>query len=291
MQSIYKKSTCCAQCGNTQLNEILDLHDVPLAGFFPDKTQLHEHCIYPLKLMICPDCKLVQTDSCINPDTLFKDYRYMSSIGLSNHFKDLAVLINNKYDIKNKQILEIGCNDGALLQPLSDIGAIATGVDPSTNICKITKAKGLNVINTYFSYDNFNTIQHKNTYDLVLSNNAFAHIIDVNDVVKGIHNVLKSDGHFIFEVHYLKNLIDENQWDNVYHEHIYYYSITALHNLFDKFNMTVIDFEEIPIHAGSIRVTVQNSKTKLPIKITNRINDELNNICNLNYLENYNQQV
>ena len=116
MQSIYKKSTCCAQCGNTQLNEILDLHDVPLAGFFPDKTQLHEHCIYPLKLMICPDCKLVQTDSCINPDTLFKDYRYMSSIGLSNHFKDLAVLINNKYDIKNKQILESGvtpekCNE------------------------------------------------------------------------------------------------------------------------------------------------------------------------------------
>jgi len=291
MKSIYKKTICCASCNNPQLNEILDLHDVPLAGFFPSETDIHEQCIYPLKLMICPSCKLVQTDSCINPDTLFKDYRYMSSIGLSNHFKDLAMLIDSRYDIKNKQILEIGCNDGALLEPLSNIGAIATGVDPSANICKITKAKGLNVINSYFSYDNFNTSQHKNTYDLVLSNNAFAHIIDVTDVVKGIKNVLKSDGHFIFEVHYLKNLIDENQWDNVYHEHIYYYSITALHNLFHKFNMTVIDFEDIPILSRSIRVIVQNTKTKLPTKITDRINDESNNICNLEYLQNYNQQV
>ena len=83
-------------------------------------------------------------------------------------------------------------------------------------------------------------------------------------VVKGIRHVLKPNGDFVFEVHYLKNLIDESQWDNIYHEHIYYYSITALHNLFKQYDMTVIDFEEIPIHAGSIRVTGKNAKLDMP---------------------------
>ena len=156
---------------------------------------------------------------------------------------------------------------------------------------KLAIEKGLKVYNTYFNYKDFSGDSWKDKYDLVLSNNAFAHIIDVRDVVKGIKHVLKPGGDFIFEVHYLKSLIDEHQWDNIYHEHIYYYSITTLQNLFAQYNMTVTDFEEIPIHAGSIRVTVTNEVVELNKKVKDRFTEESSTICDINYLSSYNSKV
>ena len=147
----------------------------------------------------------------------------------------------------------------------------------------------MNVYNGYFSYENHKLFEKK--FDLVLSNNTFAHIIDIQDSVKGINHVLKQNGDFIFEVHYLNSLIEGNQWDNIYHEHIYYYSITALNNMFKRYGMTIVDFEEIPIHSGSIRVTVRNSKLNLPKKITDRIKLESDTICNLDYLGQYSEDV
>jgi hypothetical protein len=150
--------------------------------------------------------------------------------------------------------------------------------------------KGLRVYNNYFNYENFKGDKFKNKYDLVLSNNTFAHIIDIQSVIEGIHYVLKSNGHFIFEVHYLKNLIDGKQWDNIYHEHIYYYSITALNNMFKKYDMAIVDFEEIPIHSGSIRVTVSNN-ADIPQKVLDKIELESHTICNIEYLNSYAENV
>ena len=289
----HKKRKHCASCNSPSFSNILDLGIVPLAGYFPTKEQVlsKEESKYPLNLLSCNKCKLVQTDSVIDPNILFKDYRYMSSVSLSKHFNDLAHIINKKYNVKNKHILEIGCNDGVLLEPLSKLKAIVEGVDPATNIVKIATEKGLKVYNTYFNYNNFKDKNFEDKYDLVLSNNAFAHIIDIQNVVKGIKHVLKPSGDFVFEVHYLKNLLEEHQWDNIYHEHIYYYSITALCNIFTQYNMTVVDFEEIPIHAGSVRVTVKNTKIDTPLKIKNRLDMESHTICNNNFLKDYNNKV
>ena len=290
---IYKKRKYCASCNSSNFTNILDLGIVPLAGYFPTKEQVlsKEEIKHPLNLLSCNKCKLVLTDSVIDPNTLFKDYRYMSSISLSKHFNDLAHTLNEKYSVKGKHILEIGCNDGVLLEPLSKLKAVVEGVDPATNIVKLATKKGLTVYNNYFNYDNFKGKEFENKYDLVLSNNAFAHIIDIQNVIKGIKHTLKSEGDFIFEVHYLTNLLEEYQWDNIYHEHIYYYSITALHNMFSQYNMTVVDFEEIPIHAGSIRVTVKNTKIDTPPKIKDRLDMESHTICSDNFLDNYNIKV
>ena len=285
----YQKRTNCSACDGTDFQTILDLGVVPLAGYFPNPLEVGKESKYPLKLVVCKKCKLVQTDSMINPKLLFEDYRYLSSVGLSKHFENVAKILDDKYDVKDKDILEIGCNDGVLLKPLCDLGAKAVGIDPATNVVKVAREKGLNVHNGYFSYDNHKLFDKK--FDLVLSNNTFAHIIDIQDSVKGINHVLKPDGNFIFEVHYLKSLIEGNQWDNIYHEHIYYYSITALHNMFKRYGMTIIDFEEIPIHSGSIRVTVKNSETDIPKKITDRIKLESDTICNLEYLGQYSEDV
>ncbi len=285
----YKKRIYCSGCSGADFHTILDLGVVPLAGYFPSKSQLDIESKYPLSLLLCNECKLVQTDSVINPKLLFEDYRYLSSVGLSGHFKGVADILNERYDVKNKDILEIGCNDGVLLEPLSKLGANVVGVDPAINIIKLAIDKGLTVYNDYFSYNTFKSFENK--YDMVISNNTFAHIIDIQGVVRGIQHVLKPNGSFIFEVHYLKNLIEENQWDNIYHEHIYYYSITALKNLFEKYDMTVVDFEEIPIHSGSIRVTVVNDRVETPEKVLNRIELESTILCDKSSFKDYNKIV
>ena len=287
----YNKRVSCASCGGHSFETILNLGDVPLAGYFPNKDELKTQSKYPLSLLVCNDCKLVQTDSVINPKLLFEDYRYLSSVGLSNHFEGVADLLNERYDVRDKNILEIGCNDGVLLEPLQKLGALVEGVDPAINVVKLAKNKGLQVYNDFFDEITFGDDKFKSKYDLVISNNTFAHIIDVQSVIRGIHHVLKPSGDFIFEVHYLKSLIDGKQWDNVYHEHIFYYSITALRNLFQRHNMTLVDFEEIPIHSGSIRVTVRNRNTYESQKVLDRIELESKTIGNVSYLKKYGEDV
>ena len=267
---------------------LLDLGSVPFVGEFPSKVDLDNQTRWSLQLVFCNKCKLVQTDSLINPKVAFKDYKYLSSVSLSEYFKEVANVLDKKYNVKGKDILEIGCNDGVLLEPLCELGANAVGVDPSESV-EVAKQKGLRVHRGFFSYDSHVTF--KNKFDLVLSNNAFAHIIDIHDVVKGVNHVLKPNGEFVFEVHYLKSLIVENQWDNIYHEHIYYYSLTALNNIFKQYDMTIIDYEIIPIHSGSIRVTVSNSKQETPQKVLDKMALESITICNLNFLHQYTKDV
>tara|TARA_Y100001938_G_scaffold148787_1_gene233505 strand:- start:553 stop:1794 length:1242 start_codon:yes stop_codon:yes gene_type:complete len=287
----YNKRISCASCGGHSFETILNLGDVPLAGYFPNKDELKTQSKYPLSLLVCNDCKLVQTDSVINPKLLFEDYRYLSSVGLSNHFEGVADLLNERYNVRDKKILEIGCNDGVLLEPLKKLGALVEGVDPATNVVELAKNKGLQVYNDFFDETTFGDDKFKSKYDLVISNNTFAHIIDVQSVIRGIHHVLKPSGDFIFEVHYLKSLIDGKQWDNVYHEHIFYYSITALRNLFRRHDMTLVDFDEIPIHSGSIRVTVRNQNTYESQKVSDRIELESKTIGNVSHLKKYGEDV
>ena len=287
----YNKRLNCASCNGSDFKTILDLGIVPLAGYFPNGNQIGIESKYPLSLLVCTKCKLVQTDSVINPKLLFEDYRYLSSVGLTNHFTDVANKLNDTYDVKGKHILEIGCNDGVLLEPLSKLGAKVEGVDPAVNVVKIATDRGLNVYNDYFNDETFGDEKFKSKYDLVISNNAFAHIIDIQSVIRGIHYVLKPNGNFIFEVHYLDKLIKGKQWDNVYHEHIFYYSITSLKNMFERYDMTLINFEEIPIHSGSIRVTVVNKKTNVADKISKKVELESHSIANLNYLMSFGQDV
>ncbi len=287
----YNKRLNCASCNGSDFKTILDLGIVPLAGYFPNENQIGIESKYPLSLLVCTKCKLAQTDSVINPKLLFEDYRYLSSVGLTNHFTDVANKLNDTYDVKGKHILEIGCNDGVLLEPLSKLGAKVEGVDPAVNVVKIATDRGLNVYNDYFNDETFGDEKFKSKYDLVISNNAFAHIIDIQSVIRGIHYVLKPNGNFIFEVHYLDKLIKGKQWDNVYHEHIFYYSITSLKNMFERYDMTLINFEEISIHSGSIRVTVVNKKTNVADKISKKVELESHSIANLNYLMSFGQDV
>jgi SAM-dependent methyltransferase len=276
MKDYYKKRHECAICkGTDSLNTIIKYGEVPLAGDFPREEDFDSEEKFNMDLLFCDNCCLLQTDSIIDGEKLFKDYRYMSSIGLSNHFTQVAGYLKETFSLdENSHILEIGSNDGVLLKPLQDLGLNPIGVEPATNINNIATEKGCSSINDFFSVVTAKKHFEESSFDLAVSNNCFAHIDDIHSIVRGVKYVLKDGGHFVIEVHYVKNLIQQLQYDNIYHEHLYYYSLNSLKNLFDQHGMTIVDYQEIPIHSGSIRVTVCNQELEVNEKVKERLEHE-----------------
>lgn len=293
MKTQYVKRIKCAICGSNHLHTIIKYGEVPLAGDFPSKEELEIERKFNMDLQFCDRCFLLQTDSVIDADTLFRDYRYMSSIGLSKHFIEVATLLKERFNLnENSKILEIGSNDGVLLEPLQKLNLFPIGIEPAVNISKVAIEKNCNVINDYFNENNAIKYFGENKFDLILANNCFAHIDDIHSIVKGVNKTLKKDGHFVIEVHYVKNLIEQLQYDNIYHEHIYYYSLNSLYNLFEPYNMTIVDFQEIPIHSGSIRVTVLNDDIQMPAKVQEKLNlEKTQGLTSLSYFKNFSENV
>ena len=272
----YIKRIECASCSNPNLHTIYDFGEVPLAGFFPTQQEKNILSSHPLKFQICNNCSLVQTDSIIDANILFKDYRYISSIGMQYHFNQYAEWLIAKEDITfNTKILEFGCNDGPLLWALKEKGISATGIDPASNIVKLGKDKGLDIIEDFFNAETSIKNNWISKYDYILSSNSFAHITDIQSVVKGVKLALKPKGKFIVEVQYLVDLIDKFQFDFIYHEHLYYYTLTSLNNLLLPHGLCIIDFERIPIHSGSIRVIIGKCQEhKVKSKVYRQIQNE-----------------
>jgi SAM-dependent methyltransferase len=273
MSDDYNLRTKCAVCEQKKLFTIMNFGEVPLAGDYPEKPNVVDN--YNLNLLFCENCKLLQTDSFIGAERLFGDYRYMSSVGLTKHFTEVASMLQNYFHLNSEsKILEIGSNDGVLLKPLMDLGLFPKGIEPAKNIAQISKDKGCDVEVNYFSEFAVDSLEWVNKFDLIISNNCFAHIDAINSIVKGIKKALKPHGHLVIEVHYVKPLITSLQYDNIYHEHIYYYSLNSLNNLFKSHGMSIVDYDEIPIHAGSLRVYVKNSSEKLSNKIKDKLEEE-----------------
>tara|TARA_R100000781_G_scaffold38417_2_gene26986 strand:+ start:2747 stop:3931 length:1185 start_codon:yes stop_codon:yes gene_type:complete len=249
-----KNRKSCASCSGRKFDVIYDFGKIPLAGSFPKENKNIEY--FPLKIIKCKKCGLVQTNTLIPPEVLFKDYRYISSVGMQKHFNSFADwLIRTQKLTAMSNVLEFGCNDGPLLEALKYRGIHNTlGVDPATNIVELGRKKSLNILNDFFDYNLARNKEWENKFDLILASNTFAHIENINSVVKGVHYSLKPKGRFIFEVQYLVDLVDKFQFDFMYHEHLFYYTVTSLKTLLSKHNLKIINVESVPIHSGSIRV-------------------------------------
>jgi len=257
---MLKQRNNCRVCGSTDLLKFMDFGKMPLAGGYLKKEDFVNERSYPLKVYFCNICTLVQILDVVSADTLFRDYRYSSSVSLANHFKNYAKEVSEKLDLKRGSfIVEIGSNDGVLLEPFTDLGMKTLGVDPAINISNIAKSKGLEVMNDYFTEDVVKQIiSSEGNADLVCANNVFAHIDDIPEVLKGVKTLLNKEGAFVFEVHYAVDLVKENQYDTIYHEHLCYYSIKSLVYLLNLFGMEIFDIKRIPIHSGSVRVYARN---------------------------------
>ena len=258
----------CSFCDGSDLSEVIDFGKVALAGGFLMPKQFDKEVFYPLRLHFCSNCYAVQVIDKVSEDTLFKNYFYFSSSikTLRDHFINYAAEISLRFLDKPEtaSVIEFGCNDGVLLLPLADQGIkTVIGVDPATNIVKTITDSRVKIINDFFNEDVAKKIIcDYGQVDIVLANNVYAHIPDIQAISRAIFNVLKDEGVFIFEVHYLGGIINEMQYDMIYHEHLYYHSLLSLINHFNRYDMHIFDVKPVPTHAGSMRFYVCKKGSK-----------------------------
>ena len=274
--SLQKTKHSCAFCSGDSLTEVLDLGKVALAGGFLTAKEFSEEPKFPLRVYFCNDCLAVQVVDIIDPELMFGNYFYFSSQikTLRDHFEDYATEVVSRFlDPKKSTVLEFGCNDGVLLRPLADQGIrTLIGVDPASNIISTINDERINVINDYFTEATSNAVLDRfGKVDMVVANNVYAHIPDICGVTRAVKNVLSDDGVFVFEVHYLGKIIQGMQYDMIYHEHLYYYSLIALENHFKKHGMVVFDIKAVPIHGGSMRYYVCKNDSVHAKNISTRV--------------------
>lgn len=253
--------SACRSCGSPELPIILSLGETPLANSLLTAAQLEapEEC-FPLDLALCPACSLAQITETVPPDVLFREYLYFSSFSdtMLQHAKKSAEYLIATRDLGPQSlVVEIASNDGYLLRNFVDAGIPVLGIEPARNIARVAEERGVRTLAEFFGTDLARELVARgDTADVILANNVMAHVPDINGVIAGIKTLLKPGGVFVMETPYVKTMLDGVEFDTIYHEHLFYYSLTALEALFARHGLRSIDVEALPIHGGSLRVFV-----------------------------------
>lgn len=237
----------------------MSLGETPLANALLDETDLdHPEPAYPLDLALCPKCALVQITTTVPPEELFSDYAYFSSFSdtMVQHAKQLTSrLIAERKLTEESLAVEIASNDGYLLQHYGQAGVPVLGIEPASNIAAVAEQRGIYTVNDFFSKRLAEAFASQGCRaDVIHANNVLAHVADLNGVVAGIAAMLKPHGTAVIEAPYLKDFLDHTEFDTIYHEHLCYFSLTALDDLFRRHRLLITDVERIPIHGGSLRI-------------------------------------
>ena len=224
-------------------------------------SESDEDELYPLEMTYCPDSHNCQLSYNVPSDKMFDHYLYVSSTAKSfrDHFKSTAEYYINQFNLNsNSFVVDIGSNDGIALKPLQDKGIKVLGVEPAKNICKLAIDNGIDTLNDYFAIDTSNKIiDQYGKADIITASNVFAHSKHLEQMTLSAMSLLKEDGVFIIEVQYILDTIKDLTFDNIYHEHVNYWSVTSLNNFFSRLNMFITNIEHIDTHGGSIRVYIQ----------------------------------
>ena len=251
----------CRSCGNTDLKRVISLGYQPLANNLLRKKD--DKCeLYPLEINFCPKCFNCQLSVSVDPKKMFSNYLYTSSTSKSfrKHFEDAAKKYLKELKLSKKSyILDIGSNDGIALKPFKDLGFNKiVGVEPAKNLAKIANKNKIKTINCFLEKKNLKKI-NKNA-DIILASNVFAHSDKLKEMTECMLKILKNSGTIIIEVQYLLNTLQDLTFDNIYHEHYNYWSLTSLDNFFNQFNAKIIKAEKISTHGGSLRIYVKKEK-------------------------------
>ncbi len=249
----------CRSCGAALEYTFADLGMSPLANSYIKAEQLNRmEPFYPLHVYVCAKCWLVQLEEFSSPHDIFSDYAYFSSFSDSwlAHAKAYVEMISARFNLgKHTKVVEIASNDGYLLQNFVARGVPVLGIEPAANVAEAAIKKGVNTKVAFFGEKTAVGLQADGwAADLIVGNNVLAHVPDVNDFVKGLKVLLKPTGLITMEFPHLLRLMEENQFDTIYHEHFSYFSFLAVEQVFARHGMKLFDVEELPTHGGSLRI-------------------------------------
>lgn len=250
----------CRHCKTELELEFLDLGNAPPSNAYLNKEDLRKPEItYPLRILTCTNCWLVQTEDYTDADELFnEDYAYFSSTSKSwlKHASDYCTMITNRLGLSdNSFVVEIASNDGYLLKNFVSSGIPCLGIEPTKSTAAAASAIGVPVRQEFFGKNmGLSMANAEEQADLVLGNNVFAHVPDINDFTEGVAALLKPNGVVTFEFPHLLQLIQQNQFDTIYHEHFSYLSLCSVSSIFKAAGLRAFDVEELKTHGGSLRV-------------------------------------
>jgi SAM-dependent methyltransferase len=261
--------TACRSCGATALTPVLDLGSTPLANRLPTAEQLREpEPIYPLELVFCPRCTLLQITQTVPPEILFRDYLYFSSFSdtMLRHAATHAAKQVERLGLgPDSLVVEVASNDGYLLKNFVERGVPVLGIEPARNVAKVARERGVPTLDEFFGVDLARRLAAEGTRaDLFMGSNVLAHVADLNGFVAGIQAILKPTGQSVIEAPYAKDMLDHVEFDTIYHEHLCYFTLTALDHLFRRHGLEVIDVERLPIHGGTVRFTAAHAGQAAP---------------------------
>jgi SAM-dependent methyltransferase len=266
----------CRSCGSTQGAPVLDLGLQPLANNLLREQDLSQpEPKFPLRLAVCRSCWLLQIIDLVPPVKLFSEYLYFSSFSdlMLKHAQAAAERYIRDFSLDRRSlVIEIASNDGYFLQYFKRREVSCLGIEPAANIARVARDKGIETLVDFFGNTLAKRLAHESRQsDLILGNNVFAHAPDTNDFVAGLRMLIKPSGRIILEFPYAADFIEHTEFDTIYHEHVFYFSLTALLPLFSRHGLEIFNVERLPIHGGSLRLfaaiqgahTVQSSVTSL----------------------------
>lgn len=261
--------TACRGCGAPGLETVLDLGSMPLANALVAADQLDQpEDRFPLALAFCSECRLAQITEPVSPDLLFRDYAYFSSVSdaMVEHARLLVDEVIPRVGLDQASlVVELASNDGYLLQHYVARGIPVLGIEPARNIAEVATARGVPTIAEFFAAELGEQLARSGRLaDVVHAHNVLAHVPDVHGFVEGIAAILKTTGLAVIETPYVRDLVDRLEFDTIYHEHVYYYSLSSLARLFGQHGLVIVDVERIAIHGGSLRVSAAHEGSRAP---------------------------
>ena len=253
----------CRHCGTDLVTPLIDLGSAPPSNaYLTEKTLKAPEKWFPLKVLVCSQCWLVQTEDYAGAEELFDaDYAYFSSFSTSwlKHAEQYVADMTNRFNLNSESnVVEVAANDGYLLQYVKAKGIPCLGVEPTASTAAAAKEKGLEIVEEFFGVELADKLVTMGKQaDLTVANNVLAHVPNINDFVAGFTRLLKPNGVATFEFPHLMQLVKHTQFDTIYHEHFSYLSLTAVNQIFDHNGLQVFDVEEISTHGGSLRIFAQ----------------------------------
>jgi SAM-dependent methyltransferase len=271
MSSIHHRREICRLCASQQLQMVLPMAATPVGDAYVAAEHLDKpQETYPLDLWLCRSCGLAQLIEMVDPEILYVDYPYLTSIslGLPEHFRCYAKEVVDRINPpRNALVVDIGSNDGSLLKAFADLEMRVLGIDPARDAGRLANQSGVETLTAFFNGGLARQLtQQRGAAAIITANNVFANIDSLDDLIAGVRTLLAPDGVFVFETSYIGDVLEKTLVETIFHEHLSYFSVKPLRSFFQRHSMELIDIQRVSTKGGSIRGTVQLRGGRRPVR-------------------------